>query len=266
MAFNKYCLLASASGVALAGGAAHAADLSFKSPVPVAAPASWAGWYVGINGGVITAQTTIRDVNNWADEGYIASNTLKAMGGMVGGQVGYNWQEDAFVYGLEADIDWVGANSTLSGTLCSCGGGSKSAYSETTQMNWLSTIRGRAGITVGTTQSTLLYVTGGLALGGVKSNWGAGYNTGAVTPANALNPNSFVSNNVKVGWTAGLGIEHMFAGAPQWSFRAEALLVQFANDNVTVPGPSTFQGRPGPYTSQFQNEAVLARLGVNYKF
>src|SRR5205814_552954 len=114
------------------------------------------------------------------------------------------------------------------------GNGVVQAHSE---WKWLSTIRGRAGITVGATQGTLLYLTGGLALAGVKSNWGAGYTSPPFRPnQQPLNPNSFTSNGVKVGWTAGIGLEHMLAGAPNWSLRAESLWVQFANNNVTNSG------------------------------
>ncbi len=221
----RYYLLASASTMALAGGA-QAADLPLKQrPIVVPpAPASWAGWYVGVHGGVITTQTTIRDLDNWADEGYINNNTEKKTGGLAGGHIGYNWQEDAFVYGLEADFDGIfGARTTITTLVCpGCfGPASNGTVQEHSQWDWLSTIRGRAGITVGATQGTLLYVTGGLALAGIKSNWGAGYVGGAAgaATATALNPNSFVSNGVKVGWTAGAGIEHMFAGMPHWSFR-----------------------------------------------
>src|SRR5215471_18952982 len=91
-------------------------------------------------------------------------------------------------------------------------------------------------------QGTLLYVTGGLALAGVKSNWGAGYTGGAGrTAASNLNPNSFSSDGVKVSWTAGLGIEHMFASAPHWSLRAEVLWVQLANDNGHQSRPEHLQ-------------------------
>jgi outer membrane immunogenic protein len=272
MKFSKYYLLASASGIALASGA-NAADLPIKSPSFAAppAPASWAGWYVGINGGVITNQTHVTDPHNWTDESYIGEfGTAKATGGAIGGQIGYNWQDDAFVYGLEADIDWVSAKaSNNSFNICpSCTGPGGASGGQTgvlqSNMEWLSTIRGRAGITVGRTQGTLLYVTGGLALAGIHSNWGLGYNTGAAI--GRFNPNSFVSNGVKVGWTAGVGIEHMFASIPNWSFRAEALWIEFANDNVTVPGPSTFNGHVGPFPSQFQNQSVLGRVGVNYRF
>jgi outer membrane immunogenic protein len=266
---QRYYLLASASTLALAGGGAHAADLGMKA-ASAAAPASWAGWYAGVNGGVVTEQSATKDLNNWADISYVANDTQKVTAGLFGGHVGYNWQEDGYVYGLEGDFDWVGAKTTDNFSMCpGCTGpgGFRSigVAQVQTQMNWLSTVRARAGVTLGARQGTLLYVTGGLALAGIKNNWGAGY-AGSPDPRSALNPNSFVANNVWLGWTAGVGIEHMFAGMPNWSFRAEALWVQFANQSVSNPGPSTFNGQVRNFTTQFQNQAALARLGVSYKF
>jgi outer membrane immunogenic protein len=271
MKFNKFYLLASASGLALTGSA-HAADLG-PAPLPaypVAAPLTWAGWYAGINGGVVTAQSTTQDLNNWADPGYVSNTTTKQTGGTLGGQIGYNWQDDAFVYGFEGDFNWVWAKATnnlslCTGVFCAANGGTGSSVAVVqSEMNWLSTIRGRAGIAVGSTQGTLLYVTGGVAIAGIKNNWGAGYTGGAA--AAVLNPNSFSSNSAKVGWTAGVGVEHMFAGMPHWSFKAEALWVQLENTTVTNPGPSPLNVTGGPFHTQFQNEAVIGRLGLNYKF
>lgn len=132
-------------------------------------------------------------------------------------------------------------------------------------MNWLSTLRGRAGVTVGARQGTLLYVTGGLALAGIKNNWGFGYDD-ASPSSRHLNPYSFVSNKTKVGWTVGVGIEHMFANMPNWSFRAEALWIDFQNETVINPGPSTFNLQVRPFHTEFQNEAVVARVGATYKW
>jgi opacity protein-like surface antigen len=186
-------------------------------------------------------------------------------GGTIGGQIGLNWQDDAFVYGIEGDFNWASARASenITNPCINCGpGGTPGIGIVESKMQWLSTIRGRAGITVGVRQGTLLYVTGGLAIAGIKSHWGLGYATGG---AQAFNPDSFVSDNTKIGWTAGLGIEHMLAGT-RWSFKAEALWIEFRNDNVTVPGPSTFNLHPGPFPSQFQNQAALARLGLNYRY
>jgi len=264
----RHYLLASASTMALAGGA-QAADLPLKQPqvfVPPAPP-SWAGLYVGINAGVVTQQTNISDPHNWSDESYVGEvSTLKATGPAIGGQIGYNWQDESFVYGLEGDFDWVSAKASqnIINPCISCGpGGTAGVGINQSKLEWLSTIRGRAGIAIGATQSTLLYVTGGLAIAGLKNNWGLGY---ATTGAQAFNPNSFVSNQAKIGWTAGFGIEHMFAGAPHWSFRAEALWMQFENVTETNPGPSTFNLHAGPFNSTLQSEAVVGRVGVNYKF
>jgi len=55
-------------------------------------------------------------------------------GGMVGGQLGYNWQFGQFVYGVEGDGDWTDLRGT--GNLANCGMGCK------TRNDFLSTARG----------------------------------------------------------------------------------------------------------------------------
>ena len=61
---------------------------------------------------------------------------------------------------------------------------------------------------------TLLYVTGGAAFGGVKSSWTD--NDRAAQQCSRL-----AIDKVKVGWVAGGGIEHAFAG--NWLVRVEGL-------------------------------------------
>src|SRR5262245_46039852 len=117
---NKHYLLASVSvsGLVIAGGAS-AADLPVKAP-----SVNWTGWYGGLNSGVLVHKSVTKDLDNWADEGYVSSFQLKSFGGMVGGQFGYNWQDDGFVYGFEADIDWVSNTKSQTMTMCQgCTGG-----------------------------------------------------------------------------------------------------------------------------------------------
>lgn len=99
---NKGHLLAAVSASALtAAGVANAADLPIKA-APLVAPASWTGWYVGVHGGAVTEKSTTKDIDNWADEGYVSAWNQKSRGGSIGGHIGINWQEDAFVYGFES--------------------------------------------------------------------------------------------------------------------------------------------------------------------
>ncbi|HEY2872366.1 MAG TPA: porin family protein, partial [Reyranella sp.] len=82
---------------------ASASDLPARSnPRPAAAPAeaafSWTGFYAGINAGYAWGQSS------WSDPAAGAnSGNFDTSGGLVGGQLGYNWQTGAFVLGVETD-------------------------------------------------------------------------------------------------------------------------------------------------------------------
>ena len=259
---NKYKLLASVSASTFGlVGTAGAADFPTKA-APVFAP-NWSGFYVGINAGVVSHSSTTKDQDNWTDVGYVSNNSLKSIGGTVGGTLGFNLQEDAFVYGIEADINWASNSATDTVTFNQSGGNSGIARVHS-KMNWFSTIRARAGVTVGSTGATLIYVTGGLALAGIKNNWGAGYTNGAA--ASRLNDQNFVSDGTSLGWVVGGGFEHKLRAYPGWSVKGEGLWMDFENKTVVNNGPSTFNLKTLPFHTQFENQAVVGRLGLNYAF
>jgi opacity protein-like surface antigen len=139
----------------------------------------------------------------------------------------------------------------------------------------LGTVRGRAGLVVGTTPA---YATAGFAWGRVDNHWGAGYaNASALNtnghcfgnnsrgPCGPITDSNFFQGRTQVGWVAGFGIEHIFASMPRWMFRLEAMWVDLGKSTVVNPGSSFVNGVPGPYYSEFQNQALLARVGVSYK-
>jgi outer membrane immunogenic protein len=115
--------IALVGGTALSLGlvnAASAADMAVKAR-PIVAPVmmyNWSGFYVGLNGGGGSARKCW-DVTN--DFGRIINPPAPegchdATGGTVGGQVGYRWQVNAFVFGLEAQGNWAnfkGINNNL---------------------------------------------------------------------------------------------------------------------------------------------------------
>ena len=237
----KRQLLATVSCLALTG-AASAADLPVRMPVKAPAPVVvtdiWAGPYIGINGGVVWHRMEV-DTRNAGGTVPYDSATLTGTGGTIGGTIGYNLRSQNFVFGLEADANWVSAKETHQQRAAN-GIGFVTDY--TAKLNWLATVRGRAGVTFG---RTLVYGTGGLAVGGVKNSW--------TWPNNCC---QFVSNNdTRVGWTAGGGIEH-FISNPHVTVKAEALYVDLGRDTVTS----------GTYVSRFKNTAIIGRLGLNLKW
>jgi outer membrane immunogenic protein len=192
----KRCIIACAGLLAIAAGAAQAADLPprygapYKAPVYYSPVYNWTGVYVGINGG-----------GGWGRSQWDGIDRFDISGGLIGGTVGYNWQFGQVVIGAEGDIDWSGIRGTTS-TLCAPGC--------ETRNSWLATVRGRLGYAF---DRFLPYVTGGLAAGNIQ----------ATVPGL---PGGSIGN---AGWTVGAGIE---AGlVANVSLKAEYLYVDLGNFN-----------------------------------
>ncbi|HWF95308.1 MAG TPA: outer membrane protein [Xanthobacteraceae bacterium] len=210
-------------GLAVAAPA-RAADLSvapiYKAPPVVATPAyNWSGFYLGVNGG-----------GGWGTSNWDSAGSFNLSGGVVGGTAGVNWQMGHAVLGLEGDVDWSNLKGTSTAAGCPAGC--------TTNNDWLSTVRGRAGYAF---DRFMPYVTGGLAVGDIKA--GTPGFTGA-TQTNA-------------GWTAGGGIE--FALTNNWTAKAEYLHVDLGNMNCGF-------NCGGVGNNNVSLKSDLVRGGVNFRF
>lgn len=159
--------LLAASTFAIAANAANAADLpnDVLDPVPTPVQAQgfdWSGFYIGGNAGV--------DFNGSFDNNF-GANLDKDTGFVGGGVLGYNYQFDKLVFGVEGDINYVGGDAT-SGTA-------------NAELDFLSTFTARLGYTA--TDRLLTYVEGGVAVGRLDlglagasdRNLAAGYVVGA---------------------------------------------------------------------------------------
>ncbi|MCW2273965.1 outer membrane immunogenic protein [Rhodoblastus acidophilus] len=210
-------LLSTVALMAMAGSA-FAADLpSIKAPPPVYVPPppvfSWTGFYIGVEGG--------GDFRNFHDNW--TGNGIYKDAGLIGGVLGYNWQFNQFVVGLEGDAAAVlGGDQayTYNGNLI---------YNNTLNSTYAAAIRGRLGMAVW--DRALLYVAGGVAFGDVK----VGYNNGILLPA------SYTTS--RTGWTIGAGVDYAFT--PNWITRIEYRYVdlgsggyynygEFVHDGVNV--------------------------------
>ena len=93
---------------------ATAADLAArpytKAPPPMVAPIyDWTGFYIGANGGWGQSNSCL----NFDAFGFDFGDGCRSRsGGLIGGQIGYRWQANQWVFGLEAQGDWADLSHT----------------------------------------------------------------------------------------------------------------------------------------------------------
>jgi len=166
----KFAPIAVALGLFALSGTAFAADVVSEEP-PAPAPvaelpvASWAGPYAGISAGYgFSGHAKVHD-------GGPDIKTKGFVGGVFGG---YQWQQENFVYGAEADLGYNGVKGDSAGV------NSKGGFE--------GSLRARLGYAV--TPEILLYGTGGGALKNQKVS----------VPGDS-------DSSTMLGWTAGVGTD-----------------------------------------------------------
>jgi len=216
-----------------------AADLPGPAAVPPPAPYvptvapvyNWGGVYFGINGGYALGES------EWATTALGSTGQFNTTGFAFGGTVGANYQLDAFVFGIEGDVDYMGIDGrSTAATPCS-----NDSFVCETKQTWLSTFRVRAGYAA---DRVLFYGTAG----GVYGNIQAGAAGSTLTVKN------------EPGWTAGAGIEGALTESV--TLRAEYLFVQMEN---ATPFSLPITGTAVTPVTIKLNENLI-RLGVDYKF
>jgi outer membrane immunogenic protein len=145
----------------------------YAVPTPAYAAYNWMGPYIGVNGGY-----------QW---GNVTHSGTQPSGGVAGGQAGYNWQNGQFVFGVETDMQWSGADDVVA----------QQKFSN----SWFGTTRGRVGYAM---NNVLAYGTGGFAYGNLELS------TAGVSQSKA-----------NFGWTLGVGAE--VGLTPNWTARVEYL-------------------------------------------
>jgi outer membrane immunogenic protein len=214
---------------AAAVGTASAADLARRAPpAPVVkAPPpplvyNWTGFYAGINGGYGFGRS------KWSN----LPSGFDVNGGMVGGQLGYNWQFGQFVYGMEGDGDWTDLRGTSHMAGCAM-------MTCQTKNDFLSTVRGRVGIAM---DRWLPYATGGLAVGNIH----------------ATAPGFTGTDKTNAGWTAGGGVEFALIG--NWTAKAEYLFADLGKDSCAMTTCLPMGNNNVSLTTN------IVRAGLNYRF
>lgn len=231
----KKLLLATVAGLALSVGA-QAADLAApRMPIAgaVVMPAfSWTGFYAGAHLGYGWGGTS------WT---FVAVPTLDPApnpSGVFGGlQIGYNYQFNNIVLGIEADA----AIASLRGS-APC---TNPAFNCTVKGNFLGSIRARAGVAV---DRALLYVTGGLGIGNfqyrsVDAGTGALFGTGFGT--------------TRAGIAVGGGLEYAFT--PNVTAKVEYMYYHFGSFQAPA-------GALGGVATDLRQNVHTVKIGLNYLF
>jgi outer membrane immunogenic protein len=240
--------LAVTSSVALTD-LASAADLPVKAlPRPVvAAPYNWTGFYIGVNAGGSWGH---QDNSLETTTGVIGFTNSDRIDGFIGGgQIGYNWQVNQWVFGLEADFQGSGQKGgggfsiTPVGFFAAALPATTIAYED--KLNWFGTVRGRIGWAF---DRWMPYITGG---------WAYGHGEVSGTTVVGVVGTSFSASQDYSGWTIGGGVEWAFQN--NWSAKIEYLYIDFG-DGPTVAVSPALNIASGKLTDN------IVRVGVNYKF
>lgn len=203
-----------------------AADEIVEAPISVY---DWSGFYVGAHAGYALGDYTLFS----GDE----DGPPVDVDGLVGGAtIGYNWQLENFVFGLEADISNGPDGITPQGTLTpgwSCRSGDCNA-----EIEYFGTVRGRIGVAV---DRWLIYGTAGYAYGEVEGG---------------IEDSEQQGGGSADGWAAGLGTE--YGWTQNWTTKIEYLHVDLGDIPFGTGDPSVpFEG---------DGDFDVVRLGINYKF
>ena len=237
--------------------------LGFAGPAGAASPAyNWTGFFVGGNLGY--GWGTESNILTFTDPtvtvpGVIPSGHSNTLTGFIGGGgVGYNYQLNSVVVGLEADISYTyfAGSASSSGAFAPIGGPwaalltSPFSYSQSSQLDWFSTVRGRIGLA--SASNFLIYATGGLAFGRAEAT------TLLTFPLVSF---AGKESGAKTGWTAGGGVEYALGN--QWSAKFEYLYFDLGSllvDDAAIPPTPTFKT-----WADFPLHGSIVRVGLNYK-
>jgi outer membrane immunogenic protein len=249
-----------------------------RTSAPVPTTYSWTGGYAGLNAGYGFADTTtVNETDNPPLLVNIPNSqrtfSFKRSGAAAGAQFGYNWQFDrSWLVGLETDIDWTHIDGSTS-TFFKFGGAFPGAFTASSKLEWLGTVRGRFGYVWN--DRLLIFGSGGLAYGDTRLTGSIVNNFGAPlllsvggSPICANNSICYAvdQSRTSVGWAAGGGLE--YAAWNNVTFKIEYLYVNLGNDTVTLGPTTAISGGPtGSATYKFSdNIANILRAGFNLKF
>jgi outer membrane immunogenic protein len=235
-------VLATAVMAAPASAADLAARPYTKAPPVIATVYDWSGFYIGGNAGYGTTRNCWDFVSLGGAPLAGNQGCYDADGAVAGGQIGYRWQSNAFVFGLEAQGNWA----DLDGGRVSLtpGGG---AVSINSRVEAFGLFTGQIGYAW---NNVLLYAKGGAAL--VDNRYSHTF-TGTNVLFNS-------TSDTRWGATVGAGVE--FGFSPNWSFGVEYNHIFLDRDTLA------FAAAPAGVasTNSIGQDVDLVTARINYRF
>lgn len=208
----------------------------------------WSGLYAGVNAGIVINESSLENSLKNYDKRYdtlkhtVQGDQSSLMGGAM---LGYALQAGHFVFGAEADLNYLGYSDASSKLK------DYDLYSATRKTtfdaSWFGSLRGRAGLAAG---GFLLYGTAGLAAGNMQA-------TATVKAVDVASGDvakwQGSTDTTNWGWTAGAGLEYGISnvsfgveylyvdlGTAQWSGDLSGTL-DSAMENARLKGSADYQ-------------------------
>ena len=243
---------------------AIASAMPSKAPAmnPVFGTSNWSGVYIGGFFGGAYGRTDVAFVNAPTP----TSSSPYVFGPLGGFELGYNYQVNNWVFGLEGDF---GGASLRGGRTCGNddGTGNVTGFNSFYQtcndrMNWMGTLAARLGYASG---RTLYYVKAGGAVadGRVKIDCVDGIYNYCNNPAGFIYPgvnsngtDTTQTSRNRYGWTLGFGTE--FDLGKNWSAKTEYDYIDF--------GKYTQLASDGATLLSNRSSISQVKIGVNYRF
>jgi outer membrane immunogenic protein len=230
----------------LIGTPAFAADLAVKAPPPPPPPPfSWTGFYIGghAGAGIMLDQGFLSPDGGPACIGGCTVRVAAdrhGIGGLAGGQIGYNWQIGQLVLGIEGEGFWSGMKVTADSfdvnTLVT---------TTTIKNKWDWDIAGRFGLAF---NRALVYGKAGWVEGGFQWNVsGFGF------------PDLVTGNHNLDGLLIGIGLEYAFDN--NWTAKFEYDYLGFPAKDVLFTEIAR-----GTFTQSVSADKHIFKVGFNYLF
>jgi outer membrane immunogenic protein len=227
----------------LSSGSAAAAD-ALTPPLPTETY-NWSGFYAGVSAGYVHGNAEVRDFAAGVAPGPFSYDFD---GGIGSGQIGYNYQIDNLVLGLEGDLGYMGSNGH--GIIGSANAGSHQDL--TLDGGLFGDLTGRLGYAFG---PAMVYAKGGFAFfnGEAKQQ--------------TTNPGySSTGTDIFTGWTLGGGLAYRLSRHVSMDLGYQHFDFGHANGHQTalVADPPTPAGQKFPNRTSLT--ADMVKIGLSYHF